>query len=368
MPDSRIVENIPVSVPPVPSADYPVYVGDGLWDRLPELLSEHCPAHRYALIADDRVAGLYAEQVLALLRKSGQRAESFTFPSGEANKSRQSWADLTDRMLAAGLGRDTAVLALGGGVVGDLAGFVAATYLRGVPLVQLPTTLLAMIDSSVGGKTGIDTSAGKNLVGAFHPPRVVVADVSVLRTLPPAELRAGLAEAIKHGAIADRDYLDEIDAGLEAILRVDAGTMVPLIVRSVQIKADVVSRDERETGPRKALNFGHTIGHAVEAASEFRLLHGEAVAIGMVAETVLGEAVGVTEAGSAERLRAVIERAGLPTSIPARFVAEDLLDRTRVDKKARAGRVEYVLLERLGSASWGHAVEDESVLAALRNT
>ncbi len=356
---------VPVRVPAGPRGDYEVRVGERVWETLPELLRERCPAHRFTLIADDRVASLYGERILALLSDAGMRADLLTFPAGETSKSRESWGVICDAMLAAGLGRDSAVLALGGGVTGDLAGFVAATYMRGLPLVQLPTSLLAMIDSSVGGKTGIDTPAGKNLLGAFHPPRLVLAEAAALRTLPPAELRSGLAEAIKHGAIADAGYLQAIETSLDRVFAADAAATVPLIERSVEIKAAVVASDEREAGPRKTLNFGHTVGHAVEAASEFRLLHGEAVAIGMVAEARIGERLGIGERGTADRLRRALARAGLPVAVPPDLDPRDLVERTRLDKKARAGRVEYVLLRRIGEASWGHRVEDEVVLEAL---
>jgi 3-dehydroquinate synthase len=354
-----------------PDGEYEVLIGQGLLEGLPELLRSAAPAHRYALIADDRVAGLYGERLADALRAAGAPVELLTFPAGESQKSRESWAALSDAMFAAGLGRDSAVLALGGGVTGDLAGFVAATYMRGLPVVQIPTTLLAMIDSSVGGKTGVDTPAGKNLIGAFLQPRLVVADTAVLRTLPDTELRAGLAEAIKHGAIADREYFDWIGGSLGAIMACDPDSMARLVLRSVEIKAEVVGRDEREAGPRKTLNFGHTVGHAVEALSGFRLLHGEAIAIGMMVECAIGEALGVTAAGSGEALGDLLERAGLPTRVPADFAAARVLAGTRSDKKARQGRVEYSLIERIGAASpgadggWGWPVDDAAVLAAL---
>ena len=359
---------VPVATP---HGAYDVLIGPGLLDELPALLDTEAPAHRYALIADDRVAALYAERVSAAAGRLG-RVDVFTFPAGEAHKNRASWGDLSDRMFAAGIGRDAAVIALGGGVTGDLAGFVAATYMRGLPVVQIPTTLLAMIDSSVGGKTGVDTPAGKNLVGSFLQPELVVADIDVIRTLPLAERRAGLAEAIKHGAIADAEYF--------AWMRPFAGEEEPeaefysrLVLRSVEIKAEVESRDERESGPRKMLNFGHTVGHAVEALSGFRLLHGEAISIGMVVEAVIGEKLGVTEPGTADSLRAMLVEAGLPASVPAEFDLQRILQGTRSDKKARQGRVEYALIERIGQASpgpdgkWGWGVEDEVVLEALRD-
>ena len=354
-----------------PHGSYDVLIGPGLLAGLPELVGREAPAHRYALIADDRVAAIYAERISRAFAAHDLRIDLFTFPAGEAHKSRESWALLSDRMFAAGMGRDTAVIALGGGVTGDLAGFVAATYMRGLPVVQVPTTLLAMIDSSVGGKTGVDTPAGKNLVGSFLQPELVVADVDTLRTLPLAERRAGLAEAIKHGAIADAEYFSWMGSSL-ALEEHDADFLSRLVLRSVQIKADVVGRDEREAGPRKMLNFGHTVGHAVEALSGFRLLHGEAISIGMVVEAAIGEKLGITEAGTADAIRAMLHSASLPTSVPAEFDAGRIVEGTRSDKKARQGRVEYSLIERIGQASagpdgrWGWGVEDGVVLEALR--
>ncbi|HET7321601.1 MAG TPA: 3-dehydroquinate synthase [Longimicrobiaceae bacterium] len=354
------VERVEVSTP---GGHYEVRIGAQLLDRLPALVAEHCPAFRYAVIADDRVAELYGTRVLTAFDGAGADASLFSFPAGERHKTRASWAALSDQMLSAGFGRDAAVVALGGGVTGDLAGFVAATYMRGLPLVQVPTTLLAMIDSSVGGKTGVDTPAGKNLVGAFLQPQLVVADPETLETLAPEQLRAGLAEAVKHGAIADAAYFDWIEASLSDLLALDPAALARLIGRSVEIKAAVVARDERESGPRKALNFGHTLGHAIEALSGFELLHGEAVAIGMVLEAKLGERIGITEPGTSERLEAVLSAAGLPTHPPSEMAPEEIVAATRSDKKARGGRVEYALLERMGEAVWGVDVEDGIAVA-----
>lgn len=344
---------------------YPVLVEGGALARLCQELERFLPAHRYAVIADDRVAELYGERVLVALGAAGLPAELLRFEAGEARKTRETWAALTDTMLARGFGRDAAVLALGGGVTGDLAGFVAATYLRGLPLAQLPTSLLAMVDSAVGGKTGVDTPAGKNLVGSFHPPRLVLADTETLATLPEEHLRAGLAEALKHGAIADAGYLEWIESSLPGLISGDPVLLAALVRRSVEIKGGIVARDEREGGPRKALNFGHTIGHAVEALSGYRLLHGAAVAIGMAAEARLGEALGVSAAGTATRLERALRGAGLPTELPPEMDRREVLALTRHDKKARGGRVEYVLLERIGSAVWGVAAADAEVLEAL---
>jgi 3-dehydroquinate synthase len=365
-----ILETITVSLRPTSTVVYDIRIGPGLLDGLPEMLEKDCPAHRYAVIADGNVAGLYGGKLRKRLQAAGLVADVFPFPAGEESKTREIWAELTDDMLARRIGRDAAVLALGGGVTGDLAGFVAATYLRGLPLVQLPTSLLAMVDSSVGGKTGVDTPAGKNLVGSFHQPHLVVADTDCLATLPPRELRSGLAETIKSGAIADVDYLTWIEENSATLPQLDATLITHLVKRSVEIKAGVVVTDERETGLRKILNFGHTIGHAIEALSRFELLHGEAIAIGMIVEAEIGELLGITELGTGGALRRVLGSVGLPIAVPSAFSAEPILELTRVDKKARSGRVEYSLLERVGtpsagSGSYGTIVPDEVVVEAL---
>lgn len=350
--------------------DYEVVIGGGLLAGLADQLAEACPAHRYAVIADSRVAGLYGNHVVEAASAGGARVELFVFPEGEANKTREQWSALSDAMLAAGLGRDAAVIALGGGVSGDLAGFVAATYLRGLPMVQVPTTILAMVDSSVGGKTGVDTPAGKNLIGAFHQPARVIADTDTLTTLPPEQVRSGIAEGVKHGAISDATYFRRTVTEAGALLALDPDALTDFLRRSVEIKAAVVAADEREGGLRKTLNFGHTIGHAVEALSEFSLLHGEAVAIGMVAEARLGEKLGITATGTAEQLEDALASFGLPTRVPDGFAVDDVLAFTRLDKKARQGRVEYALIEKIGvsskgTGSYGVPVEDGVVREVL---
>lgn len=369
---SRPLYRIPVTVGS-PAGAYEIVVGAGIWSSIAAVVERSCPAHRYAVITDHQVAELYGSRLLRALHAAGHRTDIFAFPAGEAQKTRETWAAITDAMLEAGLGRDVCVVALGGGVPGDLGGFVAATYMRGVPLVQVPTTLLAMIDSSVGGKTGVNTPLGKNLVGGFWPPRVVVVDPEVLVTLPATQLRSGLAEAVKHGAIADAEYFGMFEDNGEDLLAAEAEAMSRLIVRSVEIKASFVGRDEREAGPRKALNFGHTIGHALEALSGYSLLHGDAIAVGMVAEATIGERAGVTEPGTAERLRRVLARLGLPTAMPQEFTVDAVLEQTRTDKKARGGRVEYTLLSALGrvdtaSQRFSHPVADEVVRSALSAT
>lgn len=316
-------------------------------ERLPGLLAERCPAARYAVIGDQHVAGLHGARLMSILSAQGIDATLFGFPAGEWNKNRDQWAELTDRMVAAGIGRDGAVITFGGGVAGDLGGFVAATFLRGIPYAQVPTSLLAMIDSSVGGKTGLDAPGGKNLVGAFYQPRVVVADVALLATLQEPHIASGMAEAIKHGVILDAGYFASLGDAAACFAK-DAGRLEAVVRRSVEIKAGVVAGDERESGRRQILNFGHTIGHAVEALSGFDLLHGEAVAIGMAVESRIAEESGVAARGTRQAVVNLLERYRLPTSVPAGFSAARLLEIMRADKKVRAGRLRFALPRRIG--------------------
>lgn len=358
---------------------YPIIVASGALTRIASLVRQHAPAHQYAIVSDDNVAPHYLAAVRdALVRdEDGTPAASpvhcVVIPPGEQHKTREQWAAITDTLLAHGYGRDTTIIALGGGVVGDLAGFVAATYMRGVAVVQVPTTLLAMVDASVGGKTAVDTPAGKNTVGAFHPPALVVIDPTTLASLPPRELRAGLAEAIKHGVIADRAEFDWVGAVAPALLAGNAPVtaLESLIERSVRIKASIVAADERELGLRKVLNFGHTIGHGVEAGTEYTLLHGEAVAIGMVAESRLAELVGVAEAGTASTVEHAVVSMGLPSTMPATIDPDRVLSLMRSDKKRRRGMLEYSLPKRVGemagaATAWGIHVPDSVTLEVLR--
>ena len=348
-----------------------IRVGRGLFDHAGAITRELAPAHRYALITDSNVGPLYAEKVRNQIEKGS--AEVLTIPAGESNKTRESWARLTDQMLAKKFGRDSVVIALGGGVVGDLAGFVAATFMRGIPVVQIPTTLVAMVDASIGGKTAVDTPAGKNLVGAFHPPAVVLVDPQLLTTLPLREMRAGFAEIVKHGVIADDVYLREVASGASEMLSAGGSAsdrMLSLIVRSVEIKADIVSRDEREEGLRKTLNFGHTIGHAVELVSGYSLLHGEAVAIGMALEGRLAEQIGVAKAGTAATIVKALQSAGLPTDLPTGFEAEEVIEAMKSDKKGVSGKTRFALPLRVGAMAgaetgWSVQVGDDQLREVL---
>lgn len=347
---------------------YDVLVQAGVLADLPRLVADRVRAARFAVISDGNVAPTHGHAVMEECREAGLDASLFTFPAGEASKTRKSWSILTDELLDAGYGRDACVIAVGGGVTTDLAGFVAATFLRGIPVVQVPTSYLAMIDASVGGKTGVDVHAGKNLVGAFHAPSLVVADPEVLATLPIEERAQGLVEAFKHGAILDADYFASLEESVADLMAADAEAAEPAVLRSVELKAAVVTEDEFEGGYRQILNFGHTLGHALEAASKYALGHGSAVAIGMLMETRLGESLGVTEPGTYERLRVALEGLlGPLEEVP--IEPEAAVQFLRTDKKARDGTPRVVLLRKLGEVDpgerWSHAVAETVLAEAL---
>lgn len=346
---------------------YPVYVEAGILNRLGALVDEHLPGRRVVMIADQTVHQLYRA---GRLGPGGWDGETLTFPPGEQSKTRETWSRLTDELLSLRCGRDSGIVALGGGVAGDLAGFVAATYMRGVPYLQVPTTLLAMLDASVGGKTGVDTAQGKNLVGAFHPPAAVLADPRVLATLPDRELRAGLAEAVKHGLIADREYFEWMEAAADSLLARDAAALRHLVRRSVEIKADVVSEDEREEGRRAILNAGHTVAHAIERATGYRIAHGEAVGLGLIAESALAAGLGLTTPEPGARVAALLERLGLPTRVGEPVAADALIAAMGSDKKNRDRRIRFALPRSVGSMGegpeWTTEAEEPAVRAGLR--
>lgn len=346
---------------------YPIRVEAGALAQLGEFAREVAPAHRYAIITDTNVAPLYGSAAADAL--GVDQADVLVIPAGESSKTRGTWGWITDELVGRGFGRDSALVSLGGGVVGDLAGFVAATYMRGLPIVHFPTTLLAMIDASIGGKTGVDTQFGKNLVGAFHQPSGVLVDPQILGTLPLNELRTGFAEALKHGVIADRRYFGSVVSAIPSALYAGASagdSLAAIIVGSIEIKSGIVSRDEREGGLRKILNFGHTVGHAVEMLSGYTLAHGEAVAIGMAVESSIAERAGIAERGMASEIGAAIAKAGLPGTVPEGIDRSRILEVMLADKKVRAGSVRYALphsIGRMAGADSGWTVEvDESIV------
>jgi 3-dehydroquinate synthase len=345
---------------------YPVHVEPGMLERLGAIIGEHLAERRTAMIADATVHQLYQAGHLGRVTWTG---ETLPVPAGESSKSRDTWARLTDELLKRQFGRDSGLIGLGGGVIGDLTGFVAATYMRGLPYILVPTTLLAMIDASVGGKTGVNTPQGKNLIGAFHPPEAVVADPLVLTTLPEREYRNGLAEAVKHGLIADPGYFAWMEDQVPAILRRDPEAVVRLVRRSVEIKAEVVSDDERESGRRAILNAGHTVAHALEQASNYRLAHGEAVALGLVAECEIAERMAVAPQGLQQRVAALLRRLGLPVRLPQPLNQASVIDRMVIDKKNRGARIHFALVSDIGTMSsgtgWTTPVAAEAIAAAL---
>ncbi len=334
-----------------------IVLGGGLADVIGPLLAAHGLRGRAALVTDSNVGRLHGDRIAESLALAGLAPVLLRVPAGEASKSLDSVSALYEAFAAAEIEREDVVVALGGGMVGDLAGFAAATYLRGLRWVCAPTSLLALVDASVGGKVGVDLPAGKNLVGAFHPPLMTIGDLDWLKTLPGDEFRSGLAEVIKAGLIADYGLLDRIEEG--------GGDLREVILRALRVKVDIVRADPFETGRRAALNLGHTIGHAIEAASNYSLRHGQAVAIGMIGESKIAERIGLAAPGLSERIESIVRRVGLP----ARYRDLDPVSITsimRSDKKKRSGRLKFALLRDIGDVVVGIDVDDEVVREVLR--
>ena len=332
------------------------------------LLASHLRGRHALLVSDAQVAPLYAQRVQAALAAARPDAKLalHVFDAGEASKTLANFSGVIDALAALGATRDACIYALGGGVVGDLAGFAAACWMRGIDCVQLPTTLLAMVDSSVGGKTAVDIPQGKNLVGAFHPPRAVIADTATLRSLPPRELRAGFAEVIKYGAIVDAPFLDWLEANADALLAGDDALVAEAIARSCRHKAAITERDPFEHGERALLNFGHTFGHAIETEQGYGgLNHGEAVAVGMVLAARLSAALGLADAADGQRLRALLQRYGLPTEVPQGLDPAALVARLRLDTKAQGSGLRFVLWNGAGKARVVADVDETRVLDVL---
>jgi 3-dehydroquinate synthase len=340
---------------------YPIHIGADIIGRA-ELYRPYLGAGTVAVVTNEVVAPLYLAKLGPAL--AGMRVTEIVVPDGEGAKSWQTLERVVDALLAARCGRDTLLIALGGGVVGDLAGFAAAVYQRGIPLVQVPTTLLAQVDSSVGGKTAINHARGKNMIGAFHQPLAVITDVSALDTLPERELHAGLAEVIKHAAALDLGFFEWLERNIEKLLQRDRRALTYAVRRCCELKAAVVEADERETGRRALLNFGHTFGHAIESATDYGWLHGEAIAAGMVMATELSRALGLIGGPEVERMRALIRRAGLPTGGPS-LAPQRLMELMAADKKAAMGKLRFVVLESIGRAELKGDIEPPRVLEAI---
>jgi 3-dehydroquinate synthase len=341
---------------------YPIHIGPGLIAR-GELLRASVSAEQLLIVSNEIVAPLYLEQVESAFGDRNRR--SLILPDGEQYKNLESFSCIIDELIADGFHRDACIVALGGGVIGDLTGFAAACYQRGIDFLQVPTTLLAQVDSSVGGKTAVNHPDAKNMIGAFHQPVAVIADTDTLRTLPGRELAAGLAEVIKYGLIQDPEFFGWIEQNLEQLLALDPDTLSYAIGRCCEIKAEIVAADEREHGRRALLNLGHTFGHALEALSGYgRLLHGEAVAIGMQMAAETSVQLGWIDAAESGRIRELLERAGLPTAA-GDMSATEIMGRMRLDKKAGRKGLRMVLLRHLGEAVVVDAPADEIIRGAI---
>ena len=346
------------------SRSYPIYIGTNLLEQ-PALFEPHLKSSTTVfIVSNTTVAPLYAKTLTNTLSQLGKTVRLLELPDGESFKDWQHLQLIFDELLAHGADRQSMIVALGGGVVGDMAGFGAASFMRGIRFIQVPTTLLAQVDSSVGGKTGINHPLGKNMIGAFHQPVAVIADLNTLRTLPPRELSAGLAEVIKHGAIADADFLDWIEANTGALLACDTNAMAHAVLRSCEIKSAVVSADEREGGIRATLNFGHTFGHAIESGLGYgEWLHGEAVGCGMVMAADLSARLGQIGQADAQRLKRIIASMHLPIA-PPKLGSQRFMELMQVDKKTESGQIRYITLGSIGAARI-QQVPDATVIETL---
>ena len=344
---------------------YPITIEPGCFDRIPEELDKRYPASRYCIIADDQVSELYGKKLQQSIRGNGSSCDLLSFAHGEEHKHLGTVGSLISRAAQLGVDRGSLFIALGGGVSGDVAGFVAATYMRGVPFVQVPTSLLAQVDSSVGGKTGVDIPEGKNLVGAFYQPRAVYIDPAVLKTLPEKEFINGMAEVIKHGIIRDKDYFRMLGDRFDQIMAQEPEPLQEVIKVSCRIKAEVVTGDEKEADIRRILNFGHTIGHAVEAASQFKILHGFAVGIGMVAAGRISVMKGLLSRDKLDTIMSMISRYGLPTEVPIELDRDLIKSYLLTDKKRIGSKTSFILAVDIGEVVISEEVSETEIDAVI---
>ena len=344
---------------------YPIFVGYGLLDKLGEELKKVTSSHVAIVISDENVSRLYGDKVEKLLRNAGFAVNSFIVPPGEETKSINTAIDIYNFLIKKRVERDDMLIALGGGMIGDLAGFVAATYLRGIPWIQVPTSLIAMVDASIGGKVAVNHPEGKNLIGAFYQPKFVLADTRALATLPERELTSGWAEVVKYGLILDKEFFEFLESNVDRLTKLEQGAVNEAIIRSASLKAQVVSQDEKERGQRIILNYGHTIAHGLEAATRYiGFLHGEAVAIGMMGAAKLSQRLGILPASVVKRQQSLLRKFGLPTAFFGINLAE-IAKAMEVDKKTRAKGIRWVLLEGIGKTTIRASVPQQDVLAVL---
>lgn len=345
---------------------YEIIIGQNLLSNFFNYLKSFKNISQYVIITDNNVKNLYGMQLLKHLKNKGFKTDLLSVASGEQSKSQNIKAKLDHQMLAKTYGRDTLIIALGGGVVGDLAGFVAATYMRGIPFIQVPTTMLAMSDSSVGGKVGINTPYGKNLIGAFKQPKKVIADINCIKTLPQSEFINGLIEAIKMFLTNDKTMVEFCVKNIDKILKKDATILQKIITSAVKIKADIVTKDEWEDNDRMILNFGHTIGHAIETLSNYKIMHGYAVALGILVETKISENLKILTSDNYKLIQSMIIRLGINKNDIQKYKAEDIIKLIKLDKKARNKKAQFILLSKIGkvykkNGSVSHFVEDRII-------
>lgn len=346
---------------------YPIHIGGGCLKTIGEELRSLAVANRYCIIADKTVADLYGNSVMESLKNAGIAYDCITFPPGEESKNLEQFSQLQRIIAQKKFDRKDGIIALGGGVTGDLAGYVAACYMRGIPFIQIPTTLLSQVDSSVGGKTGVDIPEGKNLVGAFYQPKAVFIDPDVLQSLDREEIRGGFAEVIKYGIIWDDYFFKYLENTREKLLNLDGRCIEDVISRCCKIKAEVVAADEKESDLRRILNYGHTIGHAVEAVSQFTIIHGKAVSIGMAAVNTIAVSKGLLSQVESDRIKKVLVDFGLPTDIPEEYDRAAIQRYILTDKKVVSGKVSYILPQSIGKVVITDDVEDELVVQALQH-
>lgn len=364
------MERVKVNIKKIEDRSYEILIGEEILKRVSLDLAEEKLAYSYVIITDSVVSSLYGKRLLREFKTTGLNTHLISFPAGEEHKSRKTKSKIEDKMSKLKIGRDSAVIALGGGVVGDVAGFVAATYNRGIPYIQIPTTLVASVDSSIGGKTGVDTQFGKNLIGVFYQPRRVYIDVKTLRTLPKKEIGGGLAEVIKYGVIKDKEFFEFLEENIERVFSFATDTLIHIIKRSCEIKGKVVELDEKESNLRKILNFGHTIGHAIENLYDYKISHGEAISMGMVAEGKIAMKLGLWKRDDIDRLISILSRAGLPTNLPHMPDLDRMIGTMKLDKKARGGKIEMALPRKIGEmaetdGNYGIRVEEELIFHIL---
>jgi len=346
-------------------SSYEIRIGKDIIDRMALIIAKSHKAGHYVMITDNCVGSLYGKKLLSSLKDAGLNVHMIEFPAGEASKNINTVLDIAGNLLKLEADRETCLIALGGGVVGDITGFVASIFMRSVPYIQIPTTLIAQVDSSIGGKTGVDLPHGKNLLGTFYQPCAVFADLGFLDTLPEKEFNNGLAEIIKYGAIDDEKMFRTLESNMEAIKLKDPKYLLGLVENCCQIKKSIVEIDEKEQGLRRILNFGHTLGHALETISQYTITHGEGVALGMIAAARLSEKMGYLKGNETKRIEALIRSAGLPGKIPKSFAGDSIIPLLRMDKKKKGDIIHFVLLKKIGMPFISGSIEPKLITAVI---